>query len=110
MATIRTRGISEFKSKLSGGGARPNLFEVQVDFPAGISLNIQGDGSGSFDQERFRLLCNAAALPASYVAPRDVIPNSILLSRKNWHFFSLINSIYKTNLIFNHGKIIWVFN
>ena len=27
------RTISDFKSKLVGGGARPNLFEVQVAFP-----------------------------------------------------------------------------
>ncbi len=72
MAVIRTRGISEFKSKLTGGGARPNLFEVQVDFPQGLNLGIQGDGSSNFDQERFRFLCKAAALPASNVAPIDV--------------------------------------
>ena len=29
MAQIPTRNISQFKSKLIGGGARPNLFELQ---------------------------------------------------------------------------------
>jgi hypothetical protein len=72
MATIPTRGISAFKSKLTGGGARPNLFEVDVTFPATINLEIQGDGTGSFDSDRFRFLCKAAALPASNVAPIDV--------------------------------------
>lgn len=72
MATIPTRGISAFKSKLSGGGARPNLFEVNVTFPQDINLGIQGDGSGDFDSDRFRFLCKAAALPASNVAPIDV--------------------------------------
>lgn len=72
MATIPTRGISAFKSKLIGGGARPNLFEVDVAFPTGIDLGIQQDGSGTFDSDRFRFLCKAAALPASNVAPIDV--------------------------------------
>lgn len=32
-----TKTISEFKTKLAGGGARPNLFEVKMpNFPAGI--------------------------------------------------------------------------
>ena len=72
MATIPTRGISAFKSKLTGGGARPNLFEVSVTFPGTVSLGIQQDGSGSFDSDRFRFLCKSAALPASNVAPIDV--------------------------------------
>jgi hypothetical protein len=74
MATIPTRGISTFKSKLVGGGARPNLFEVKVDFPTGIA-NRQGAGGGTFEQaqrENFRFLCKAAALPASNIAPIDV--------------------------------------
>ena len=31
--TSPVRTISDFKSKLSGGGARPNLFEVELAFP-----------------------------------------------------------------------------
>jgi hypothetical protein len=72
MAQIPTRGISQFKSKLIGGGARPNLFEVNVNFPAGVSLGVQGDGTGQFDNDNFRFLCKAAALPASNVASIDV--------------------------------------
>jgi len=33
--TIPLRKISDFKSKLTGGGARPNLFEVVLAFPNG---------------------------------------------------------------------------
>ena len=68
MAQIPTRGISQFKSKLIGGGARPNLFEVDVTFPTGVNLGVQGDGDGQFDKENFRFLCKSAALPASTVA------------------------------------------
>ena len=32
--SIPLRKISDFKSKLTGGGARPNLFEVELAFEA----------------------------------------------------------------------------
>ena len=72
MAQIPTRGISQFKSKLIGGGARPNLFEVDVTFPQAVNLGIQGDGTGQFDSENFRFLCKTAALPGSNVSPIEV--------------------------------------
>ena len=72
MAAIPQRTISQFKSKLVGGGARPNLFEVQVNFPDGVNLAIQGDGDGQFDGDRFRFLCKSAALPASNVNNLEV--------------------------------------
>jgi hypothetical protein len=76
MANLPTRGISQFKSRLAGGGARPNLFEVNVNFPNGngFSENIQRDG-GTFNTRvstDFTFLCKSAALPASNVAPIDV--------------------------------------
>ena len=71
MATIK--GLSQFKTKLEGGGARPNLFEVTLtNFPPGIRLGVQGDGSGSYDAEKFSFLCKAAALPASNISPIEV--------------------------------------
>ena len=61
MARLKT--ISQFKSALKGGGARPNLFEVELTtFPTGIS----------WDADIFKYLCKAAALPASNVAAIDV--------------------------------------
>ena len=61
MARLKT--ISQFKSALSGGGARPNLFEVELTtFPTGIS----------WDADKFKYLCKAAALPGSNVASIDV--------------------------------------
>jgi hypothetical protein len=59
----RLKTISQFKSALSGGGARPNLFEVELTtFPSGIS----------WDADKFKYLCKAAALPASNISPIDV--------------------------------------
>ena len=73
MAQIPQRTISQFKSKLIGGGTRPNLFEVQVNFPDGVDLGIQSDGGpNEFDGDRFRFLCKAASLPASNVGNLEV--------------------------------------
>lgn len=71
MATIK--GLSQFKTKLEGGGARPNLFEVTFpSFPSGVRLGVQGDGTGTYDAEKFSFLCKAAALPASNISPIEV--------------------------------------
>ena len=32
------RSIDSFKSRLVQGGARPNLFEVEMDFPSGVGI------------------------------------------------------------------------
>lgn len=59
------RRITDFKSKLSGGGARPNLFEVVLSFPA-----VAPADSNTLDKARF--LVKSAALPASNIAPIEV--------------------------------------
>lgn len=63
--TIPLRKITDFKSKLSGGGTRSNLFEVELAFPAAINVD-----SNVLDKSRF--LVKAAALPASNVTPVEV--------------------------------------
>ena len=64
MATSReNKTISQFKSALIGGGARNNLFEVELTtLPAGIP----------WDSDSFRYMCKAAQLPAQNVANIDV--------------------------------------
>ena len=62
------RNISQFKSKLRGGGARPNLFEVAIpNFPDYVGAAYNND-----DKSNLRFMCKAAALPASNIAPIDV--------------------------------------
>ena len=62
------RNISQFKSKLRGGGARPNLFEVAIpNFPEFVGAAYNND-----DKSTLRFMCKAANLPASTVAPIDV--------------------------------------
>ena len=61
---MATRSINDFKNKLSGG-VRPNLFNVQINFP-NIIGNAEGLGSGSTSLEGLSsFLCRSAALPAS---------------------------------------------
>ena len=61
-----TSSISDFKTKLRKGGARPNLFEVDVTTPSGVEL-----WSGS-DQEDFHFLCKATSMPTQTVGSVDV--------------------------------------
>ena len=63
--TTPIRTISDFKSILSGGGARPNLFEVEIAFPEETA--IENDV-----KDKSRFLIKAAALPASNITPIDV--------------------------------------
>ena len=60
MASLKT--ISQFRSKLAGGGARPNLFEV----------NINDFKFSQWDNETFQFLCKAAALPSSNITPIEI--------------------------------------
>jgi len=53
--------ISAFKSNLTAGGARPNLFEAVVNNP----VNASADAS-------FRFVCRAAQLPGSTIPAIDV--------------------------------------
>jgi hypothetical protein len=56
---MATLGIDNFKSKLIGGGARPNLFKCTVNFPA----------YAGGDTELASFLIKAANLPASVINP-----------------------------------------
>ena len=62
-STRENKTISNFKAALIGGGARPNLFEVEMTtLPNGIS----------WDADSFRYMCKAATLPASNIANIDI--------------------------------------
>ena len=59
MATFNQRSITEFRSRLSGGGARANLFEVEIAFPEELGINLT-DVS-----DKVPFLVKAAEIPAS---------------------------------------------
>jgi len=62
---IPIRKITDFKGQLTGGGSRPNLFEVEMAFPADVGVDAATLTKGRF-------LCKSANLPASNVASIDV--------------------------------------
>lgn len=59
------RKITDFKSKLTGGGTRSNLFEVVLSFPDIAKVD-------STILEKSRFLIKTAALPSSSVSSLDV--------------------------------------
>ena len=63
--SIPLRKVQDFKSRISGGGARPNLFEVELAFPTAVSID-----NDILSKARF--LVKAAALPASTVSPIEI--------------------------------------
>ena len=62
MASYAQRSINDFKARLAGGGARPNLFEVAMTFPD----NLTSSGKELAKQE-VRYMVKAAELPASNI-------------------------------------------
>lgn len=52
--------VDEFKARLAGGGARPNLFQVTLNNPAGgLGVDIDADLTS--------FMCEATSLPASTI-------------------------------------------
>ncbi len=69
MATTKT--LRDFKSKLAGGGARPNLFEASINsFPTAIS--DAWDNSSEAEGGAFKFLCKSTALPASNLGSIEI--------------------------------------
>jgi hypothetical protein len=65
-STFQQRTLEDFKSKLIGGGARPNLFEVELGFPTFAT------GNDTTISELSRFMIKAANLPASNVGVIEV--------------------------------------
>ena len=59
MATFNQRNITEFRSRLAGGGARANLFEVDIAFPEELGINLTDIS------DKIPFLVKAAEIPAS---------------------------------------------
>ena len=61
--------ITDFRSKLTGGGARPNLFEINLG-------NFGGDGTtGGWNtniESEFRFMCKASSTPTQTIGSVDV--------------------------------------
>ena len=55
------RSIVDFRSKMTGGGARSNLFEVTIEYPELLGLSTDSDGPKATGE----FLIKAAEIPAS---------------------------------------------
>ena len=64
------RTLEDFKSRLRGGGARPNLFECVINFPTLLTDSEKSIDTGV--KEDMRFMVKAANLPASNVNVIDV--------------------------------------
>ena len=60
MATFAERNITNFRDRLVGGGARPNLFEVNIELPDGVT------GLADF-RDDVRFMVKAAEIPAANI-------------------------------------------
>jgi hypothetical protein len=64
-----SRTLNDFKNRISGGGARPNLFECEINFPEDIILS---DNTDTSVPEKTRFLVKAASLPGSTINVIDI--------------------------------------
>ena len=60
MATFAERNIPNFRDRLVGGGARPNLFEVNIELPDGVI------GQADY-RDDVRFMVKAAEIPAANI-------------------------------------------
>jgi len=72
--SFSSRTLEDFKARLIGGAARPNLFEVEMTFP---SFALEATSTTTTDStntitELSRFMIKAANLPASNITPIDV--------------------------------------
>ena len=59
--TFTNRSIVDFKQKLTGGGARSNLFEVEIEYPIEIAVDSSANGPKEFG----KFMIKSAEIPAS---------------------------------------------
>lgn len=72
--SFSSRTLEDFKARLIGGAARPNLFEVELNFPnfALDAVTETGNSNQNSVTELSRFMIKAANLPASNINPIDV--------------------------------------
>ena len=58
--TFENRNIQSFRDRMIGGGARPNMFEVNIDLPDQIGKDKNRD-------ENMRFMIKAAEIPAANI-------------------------------------------
>jgi hypothetical protein len=72
--SFSSRTLEDFKARLIGGAARPNLFEVELNFPtfATASTTASGNDNTRSVSELSRFMIKTANLPASNIGVINV--------------------------------------
>lgn len=66
------KNITDFKTALKRGGARPNLFRVELNFPSKLEGDLGGDPDPATSKTQATFLVKAAQLPASSIGVIEV--------------------------------------
>ena len=66
------RTITDFKSQLRGGGARPNLFRVDLGAFGGPTTDTELGWDADGAQRDFQFLCKASSMPTQTIGSVDV--------------------------------------
>lgn len=70
--------LDNFKAQLTGGGARPNLFEVSVAYPTDLATtgsftqSVKAPTGSTSSEDLLTFMVKAAALPASNITPIEI--------------------------------------
>ena len=70
--------LDNFKAQLTGGGARPNLFEVSIAYPTSLQTtsafaqNVTKPTGATSSEDLLVFMVKAAALPASNITPIEI--------------------------------------
>ena len=93
-------GVDQFKAKLAGGGARPNLFKITLAYPRIMTGNV----------ELTSFMCNAGQLPASNVNSIPVPYRGRILNMAGDRTFDpwSVNIINDTNFEVRRSMEIWM--
>jgi len=93
-------GVDQFKAKLAGGGARPNLFKITLAYP----IIMTGD------VELTSFMCNAGQLPGSNVSSIPVPYRGRVLHMAGDRTFDpwSVNVINDTNFEVRRSMEIWM--
>lgn len=94
--------VNDFRQRITGDGARPNLFEVRMNFPS--FANISGV------DDKFKFMCNTAQLPGSTigVAPVFYFGREVKLAGNRTYPEWTVNVINDEDFIIRNAMERWM--
>jgi uncharacterized protein YlzI (FlbEa/FlbD family) len=98
--------VNQFRQQMSGDGARPNLFEVQMNVP---SYAAAGGGSSNVAR-KISFMCNSAQLPGSTIgiAPAFYFGREVKLAGNRTYPEWVINIINDEDFVVRNSFERWI--